>query len=246
MDITALSIIFAAAAAGSLVKGATGMGMPLIGVPIIAATMGLQHAVVVMAFPILFSNLWQVYKFRAERHDARMKFLVPMLFACTVGIAGGVWFLTTAPERGLSLTLGALLLAYFVFRIARPSFTVGPEAAMRWAVPAGIGAGILQGATGISAPIGVTFIHAQKFARHAHVFAVSAMFLALGAAHLPSLWIAGLLTPEWVLQGFFALIPIFIFMPIGHWLSSKLSQSAFDKIILAFLGIIGLKLVLGI
>ncbi|WP_196260288.1 sulfite exporter TauE/SafE family protein [Pelagibacterium limicola] len=246
MDFPTLAIIFAAVGAGALVKGATGMGMPLIAVPFIASVMGLQHAVVVLVIPILFSNAWQVVKFGAARHDPGMKFLVPMLVACVVGIAGGVWFLTTAPERGLSIALGALLLAYFVFRIARPSFVVGSDAAMRWAIPAGLGAGILQGATGISAPIGVTFIHAQKFLRDAHVFAVSAMFLALGAAHLPSLWIAGLLKPEWVLQGFLALIPIMIFMPVGQWLSSKLSQAAFDKMILAFLGIIGLKLVLGI
>lgn len=246
MDIAALFLIFVGVAGGALVKGATGMGMPLVAIPFIASTIGLQHAVVVLVIPIVFSNVWQVYRFRAERHDPRMKFLVPMLAACAVGIAVGVWLLTTLPERGLSIALGVLLLAYLVFRLMRPSFVIGPEAAMRWAAPAGVGAGILQGATGISAPIGVTFIHAQKFARDAHIFAVSTMFLMLGSAHVPSLWVAGLLKPEWVLQGFLALIPIVVFMPIGQWLSSKLSQKAFDRMILGFLGIIGLKLVLGI
>lgn len=246
MDFATLGIIFAASAVGALVKGATGMGMPLIAVPFIAATMGLQHAVVVMVFPVLFSNLWQVWKFRAERHDERMGFLPVTLVACVVGIVGGVWFLTTAPERALSLTLGSLLLAYLVFRLARPSFVVGPRTARRWAVPAGFGAGVLQGATGISAPIGVTFVHAMRFARNAHVFAVSAMFLVLGATQIPTMWVAGLLKPEWVLQGFFALIPMAIFMPVGQWLSARLSQAAFDRMILLFLGAIGLKLVLGL
>ena len=52
--------------------------------------------------------------------------------------------------------------------------------------------------------------------------------------------------PLWLLQGLLALVPILIFMPLGQWISGKLSRTAFDRMILAFLGIIGLKLVLGL
>ena len=106
---------------------------------------------------------------------------------------------------------------------------------------------MLQGATSISAPIGVTFIHAMKFSRDPHVFAVSAMFLALAVAQVPTLAIAGLLAPRMALAGrFCALIPIAIFMPVGQWLADKLSQKAFDTMILVFLGVMGLKMVLGL
>lgn len=53
MDIIALAIIFVAVGAGAISKGATGMGMPLIAIPFLAATFGLQHAIAVLLIPIL-------------------------------------------------------------------------------------------------------------------------------------------------------------------------------------------------
>lgn len=245
MDIITLAIIFVAVGAGAISKGATGMGMPLIAIPFLAATFGLQHAIAVLLVPILVSNASQLYRFRHARGEAGLGFLQPMLMLCVVGVIAGTWFLTSTPERGLALTLGILLLGYLALRLLNPHFTVGPQAARRWAMPAGLGAGLLHGATGISAPIGVTFIHAMRFGRDAHVYAVSAMFMVLAIFQAPSLWVAGILRPEWLMQGMFALIPTFLFMPVGQWLAGKMSQSAFDRMILIFLGAIGLKMVLG-
>ena len=246
MDPYSLSVILIAISAGALVKGATGMGMPLIAMPFMASVLGMQHAIVVLVLPIIVSNIWQVWRYRGERSDERLAFLVPMLIACTIGVAMGTWLLTTLPERGLALTLGLLLLGYKVFRLLRPSFSIDPATANRFAVPAGLGAGVLHGATGISAPIGVTFIHAMRFSRDVHVFAISAMFLVLAAMQASSLWVAGVLRPAWMVGSVLALIPTFVVMPVGQWLGSKLSPAAFDRLILAFLGVIGLKLVFGL
>src|SRR5690606_20679422 len=99
---------------------------------------------------------------------------------------------------GLTLTLGVLLLGYLALRFSKPHYVVGPEAARRWAVPAGLGAGLLHGSTGISAPIGVTFIHAMRLPRETLVFAISTMFLLLGVTQAVALAVAGILRPEWL------------------------------------------------
>ena len=246
MEPLTLALIFFAVGAGAISKGATGMGMPLIAIPFLASSLGLQHAIAVLLIPILVSNATQLYRFRHARHEARLSFLPPMLVTCAIGVAGGTWFLTATPERGLEVTLGTLLLAYLALRLSKPHFVVGPEAATRWGKLAGLGAGLLHGATGISAPIGVTFIHAMRFARDTHVYAVSAMFLVLAVVQAPALAIAGVLRLDWLAQGVFALIPTFLMMPVGQWLAGKLSPAAFDKMILVFLGLIGLKMVLGL
>ena len=144
------------------------------------------------------------------------------------------------------LTLGIILIAYVLLRLFKPHFSLSVAAAKRFGPLAGAGGGILQGATGISAPIGVTFIHSMSMERDAHVFAVSAMFLVYAVTQLPSMWLAGLMRGEWLLQGVFALLPILIFMPLGQAIAGKLSRRAFDRLILTFLGLVGLKMVAGL
>lgn len=246
MDFQSIVIMFVALMAGAVVKGATGMGLPLIALPVLTAVFGLQHAVGLMTIPLIVTNVWQVWRFRDEVRAPRLTFMPLFLFAGAVGIAIGTWALTTLPERMLVLALGIILLSYVVLRVAAPHWSLSLQMARRFGPLAGIGGGILQGATGISAPIGVTFIHSMNLDRTAHIFAVSAMFLTFSIVQLPSLWIAGVMRAEWLLQGLLALVPILLFMPVGQWASSKLSRTAFDRMILVFLGIIGLKMVVGL
>ena len=235
-----------ALAAGAVVKGATGMGLPLVALPVLTTVFGLQHAVGLMTIPLIVTNVWQVWRFRAEARAPRLGFMPWFLVGGAVGIGLGTWALTALPERVLVLSLGVILLVYVALRIATPHWVLSLELARRLGPLAGIGGGTLQGATGISAPIGVTFIHSMNLERAAHVFAVSAMFLTFAVVQLPSLWLAGVMRPEWLLQGLLALIPILVFMPLGQWISGKLSRQAFDRMILVFLGIIGVKMVLGV
>ena len=246
MDLGSALVMVLALGAGAVVKGATGMGLPLVALPVLTAVFGLQHAVGLMTIPLIVTNAWQVWRFRAEAGSPRMVFMPWFLVAGAVGIGLGTWALTSLPERLLVLALGIILLAYVALRLATPHWVLGTEMARRFGPLAGLGGGTLQGATGISAPIGVTFIHAMGLERSAHVFAVSAMFLLFAVVQLPALWAAGVMQPLWMLQGVLALVPILIFMPIGQWVSGKLSRRAFDRMILIFLGVIGLKMVLGL
>ena len=246
MDAQSIIIMTLALAAGAVVKGATGMGLPLIALPVLTTAFGLQHAVGLMAVPLIVTNIWQVWRFRNEARGPRLAFMPWFLVSGAVGIGIGTWALTALPERLLVLALGLLLLGYVGLRLAAPHWSLSLEMARRLGPLAGTGGGILQGATGISSPIGVTFIHAMNLERDAHVFAVSTMFLLFSLVQLPSLWLAGIMQPLWVVQGLLALVPILLFMPLGQWASGKLSRRAFDRMILVFLAIIGLTMVLGI
>ncbi|RUT30054.1 sulfite exporter TauE/SafE family protein [Arsenicitalea aurantiaca] len=246
MDFADYAVLTAALAAGAFVKGATGMGLPMIALPALAAVFGLQHAVVLMIIPIIVTNAWQTWSFRHMRHDESLRFLPRFLVGSGLGVVAGSIILTTAPERALLLGLGLILLFYVAFRLMNPHLVVQRARSLLLGLPMGLGAGVLHGATGISAPIGVTFIHAMGFERPTYVFAVSSMFLVLAVVQLPSLFLLGAIRAEWLLQGLFALVPILLVMPIGQTFAGRLSRKAFDRMILVFLGLIGLKLVAGI
>ena len=66
-DLHAHLAAFAALALGGTLKGATGMGAPLIAIPVMTALFDVRLAVVVMLLPNLYTTLWQLLFFRAHR-----------------------------------------------------------------------------------------------------------------------------------------------------------------------------------
>ncbi len=245
-DFIRFAVIAAALSVGALVKGATGMGLPLVALPFMTTFFGLQHSIAILTLPIIYTNVWQVWRHRDQWNGPRMAFMPLFLIGGFIGIIVGTMLLTSLPERLLVLVLGVILIAYVALRLIAPQLSVGPVMAQRAGPIAGLGAGLLQGATGISAPIGVTFIHAMALERAALIFAVSAMFLLFAFTQLGSLSVAGVMTWPHLLESIVALIPIFIFLPLGQRLTEKLSREAFDRVLLTLLGVMGLKMVLGL
>lgn len=245
MDLQTLFWLTLALGAGAISKGATGLGLPLIALPLLTALVGLQQAIGIMLVPIIVTNLYQIWAYRAARAQPGLAFLPWFLGLGAVGIGLGTWALDTLPERTLEAGLGAMLLAYVALRLARPGFVLSQAAGRRLGPVAGLAAGTLQGATGIAAPAGVTFIHALGLERRATVFAVSAMFLGFAMVQLPALIIAGIYQAHWLWLGLFACIPVFVFMPVGAWLGRISSPRAFDLMILAFLTLAGARMVIG-
>ncbi|MEO9297142.1 hypothetical protein [Devosia alba] len=56
MDLTSVLIIVLALGGGGFVKGATGMGLPLVALPVLTTAFGLQHAVGLMVVPLIATN----------------------------------------------------------------------------------------------------------------------------------------------------------------------------------------------
>lgn len=245
IDLQSMAIIAAALGAGALVKGATGMGLPLVALPALAATFGVAHSLAIMCVPLVVTNAWQVWRYRQARAGGDMAFLTPMLVMGAIGVAAGTWLLTTISEDAMALGLAALVLAYVALRLFSPSFRLTTVTGRRAAPFVGLAAGTLQGSTGLSAPVGVTFIHAMRFDREAHVFAVSTMFLLFALAQTGALAAAGILTGPRFLEGVFALLPVVVLMPLGQKLAALLSREAFDRIILAMLCVMAAFIIFG-
>lgn len=241
IDLTALAVIFAALALGGALKGATGAGTPVVAVPVMAAFFDVRLAVVIMVTPNIVSNFWQTGAFWHQRlgQGFTLKFAV----AGGMGAIAGTAFLATMPERVLTLLVAGAVVLYIGLRLARPDFRLAFDRANRLSLPAGLVAGILQGAAGISAPISVSFLNAMRLERPQFIATISTFFLVMSMAQLPAQMIAGLLTPQLFGLSIAALIPVFALMPVGAWLARKLSAEAFDKLMLVLLSLLAIRLI---
>ena len=241
MSIEPVIIIFLAIALGAFAKGLTGIGLPLVGIPVVAGFLGVQHAVVVMTIPVFVSNVWIVWAYRERSRE--IPGLPMALAAAAAGVSVGTYVLATLDERVLTYIMIGWIAAYLINLLLNSDFRLQGEAARRAAPLIAALAGISQGATGMSGPVVATWIHSYRLRKEAYVFGVSVMFLGISAIHIAGVSTAGLMDQTRLLQGLIAVIPTVIFVPIGMRMTRTISQQLFNRLIIALVIVMAGKLI---
>lgn len=240
LDASAIFAIAAALSLGGLLKGATGMGTPIVAVPVMAAFVDVRLAVIVMVIPNFISNLWQIRQYGQRRLG--QGFSTSFAIGGAVGAFVGTLLLVSLPTRALLLIVLCAVVLYIALRLARPDFKLDFAPARKMAFPVAAVAGVLQGAAGISAPVAVSFLNAMRLERPVFIATISLFFVAMSLAQMPTLFGFGLMTRENLLLGCLALVPVFAAMPVGAWAARHMSAALFDKAILILLGFLAIRL----
>lgn len=225
---------------GGILKGATGAGAPVIAVPVIAITFDVPTAVAVMVLPNFCTNLMQSWRFRDSLPEGAFAWLFAGGGLMGAGI-GTVMLASFAPQM-LLVMVAVVVFAYIGFRLARPDWALSRAAADRLVLPASTLAGILQGATGVSAPVSITFLNAMRPERATFVATISLFFLAMTLIQIPAMAAYGLLTPHLAAGSAAALVPLMAGMPLGAALARRLPKVVFDRAILCLLAVVAAKL----
>lgn len=233
-DLTTLQIclVVAAVFAGAFVKSVTGMGFPLVAIPIMTLFLPTPIAVAVIALPNVVQNVVLVVQHRdaaAEGHHLGR--------FCAAGIVGaviGASALTTVPETGVKAVLAAMLVAYFVTVLTSPEFSVPPHRVGLWSAPVGFVSGLFQGGIGISGPAVGTWYHGLRLSQGAFVFSISTVFTLTGAAQVTVLGLRGTLDGRWLVTiGLTGVM--FAALPLGTRLRRRLSPDRFRSLVLVVL-----------
>lgn len=226
---------------GGFLKGATGAGAPIVGVPILAMIFGVPMAVAIFSVLNLVSNLWHAWAYRAHRKPGA--FVPSFALSGAVGVVAGSFLLASLPTETLMGTLGAIVLGYIALRLARPDWVLSRETGERLAALSGLSGGLMQGAGGISAPISVTYLNAMRLSRDEFIGTISVFFIAMSATQVPTLVALDIITRESLLLCLAAAVPLFSAIPLGEWAARHFSRMVFDRIILGILGVIALRLI---
>ncbi len=240
MDWLGIILIAASFALGGVLKGATGAGSPIIGVPLVSLLYDVPTAVAVFTLPNLISNVWQGWHYRMHRAPAALTW--GFAGAGAVGAAIGSVLLVTLSADVLILAVAVAVLFYIAFRILRPDWSMSLAVAERLAVAVGLLGGILQGVAGISAPVSIGFLNAIRMPRDAFIATISIFFAAMTIVQIVVLAASGVLTFDRVLVSAVAILPLLGGMPVGAYLARHVSREAFDRTILILLALIALRL----
>lgn len=238
--ITVFAILTAFALGGTL-KGATGAGAPIITIPVIAAFYDVRIAVIIMVIPNLLTNISQIYQFR--------KTILPLFFTFSFALGGGIgafigtMLLINLPIKILTLAVAFIVIIYIILKLIVPSWKLTYKKATKLVFIMGTGGGVLQGSSGLSAPISITFLNSMKLERKQFIPTISVYFGIMSIFQFPTLYYYNFFNLEITLLSVFSTVILICFMPLGSWFAKNMSKEVFDKIILILLSFIALRII---
>ncbi len=242
MELGQIVLVVAAVMTGFFIKGITGIGAPLLVVPILAGTLGLEFAVTVVAIPTVVANTWLLWETRRSVREVAW-FLWPLLVAGVFGTVFGAWVLLNIDTRVMTLALSAAVLSYIVWSLINRDFTLSETWAKRISAPAGFLGGILQGGTGASGPVIGTYVHALNLDRAAFILAVTIPFQILGVVQIVSLAAFGGYDRERLTVAAIATIPALVAMRPALKVGDRMSKGAFRLAVLVVLAAAAIRLI---
>src|SRR5574341_1172682 len=116
-----VALLFAA-----FVKGATGLGFPLIATPTVALLLDIRIAVTILILPNLLMDVTQV--FRDGFPYAILRRFSSMVGLTVIGVFLGTMVLVMLPLWILNLCLGLMVIVFVVSNLLKFDFTISPSA----------------------------------------------------------------------------------------------------------------------
>jgi uncharacterized protein len=223
-----------------VVKGATGVGLPLVLVPLATQLLPVPVAVALLTVPQTASNIGQAM----EGGDtlATIRRLLPILAMLVLGTLIGVHLLISINRRHLSLILGVTFLGLAALLTFLRRMRIGARTA-RWLGPAvGFCAGIIGGLSAMFGPPMIAYLLGTGAPPNAFVKSMAIIAFTASLTLALALGGSGAMTPVDYLVSATCLIPIQCGMPLGRWLRRRIKPEAFRILVLGVLAISGLDM----
>ncbi len=218
---------------GGVVKGALGVGLPLVLVPMTAEFLALPAAVALLTLPMVTANIRQ--SLEAGGTLGAVRRLSPILGTLVLGTAIGAHVLISVKGRTLDIVVGTAFVLLAALLLFVPRLRIGRRSE-RWASPlVGLLAGLLGGVSAMFGPPLIAYqiglgVDPATFVKHMAILALTAtltLVLSLGGS--------GALTGTDLAISAAAIIPIQLGMPLGRWLRGRVPPALFRAAVLGIL-----------
>ncbi len=233
LDLSVLVVLAAGLLFAGAVKGALGVGLPLIAMPVMLLVLPAPVAVVVMALPILLSNFWLMV---AGGHIlANLRQFWPIIISVSAGLFVGSRLLVSVDEDSLITALGFVVLVFAVVSLTRFKPVIAPRW-RTWAQPFfGLTGGLVGGFSTVFGPPISMYLVAIGLPKDRFVSAVGTTYFAGSLALNASLATLPVYGRDQALLAAAACLPVFAGMLIGQRMRAALPQEAFSRAVLVML-----------
>jgi len=226
---------------GGFCKGVSGVGTPLIVLPIASIFVPVPKAVSLLSVAVIVTNSFQLWS--SGHAVAVIKRFGLLTAVLAVSIVVGTELLVTMPPALLIALMGTIMLVYPLSRLIgrdKP-FTLRQEGVL--GPPIAAISGLLGGLTGLFGPPLLVFFAIQRLDKHFYIGTVALIFLSGYVALSASLANHGMLGEGDVLVSIIALIPILLGLRLGEIIRQRISQKGFELVVMGQLTVMGVSLI---
>ncbi len=238
LDLATIAFAFAL---GGLSKGVTGLGLPMIAVPIISTVLDPRAAIAAMMIPNMGANLLQAHR-TGDILTSTVTYrhlIVPLLLGSVVGVL----VITSVRIDLAAIILGGLVSVFAVSTLAgwRPVLPTGVDRRLRPVV--GLVSGLIGGMSSFLAPTLVPYLMTLKLEKTAFVHMMGVVFLIGQMPLFAGLAIKGFAPPAMLLLSAAGWVVVGLSMHVGGRLRDRIPQHRFMTLIGAMLLLIGLNMI---
>lgn len=227
---------------GGLIKGVLGIGTPLLTVPMLTMVLPPQHAIAIMAVPVVVANVWQFRE--AEKPGDTLSRFWPAFLSIIAGTWVGVSILSRINEKLLLVIVGILVIGFTILQGSPRRLTI-PARLERIA---GIGfcgaSGVIGGLSSMFGPMLVLYlVSLGNLGKSRFVGIISFLYIAAVVPWAIMLYAFGILDVPLLAASSLAVIPTAAGLAAGRVIRSRIHETVFYRLVLLVLLVSGTSLI---
>jgi len=233
-------LVGAALLLAAFVKGATGLGFPLIATPMVALLLDIRTAVAVLILPNLFMDSAQTIRdgWPAEVFRRFSSLIIPTI----IGVFLGTTVLVKTPLWILNFCLGLMVILFVVSNLLKFDFIITARGEKILSPFAGFVSGFLNGMTNAAGPTLAIYLYSLKLEKRAFVKSIATIFMITKLSQLVAISTWNLFNWETITLS----VQVLLFTLAGFYAGIKaqdrVNQVTFSRGLLVLLCVIGVTL----
>lgn len=235
-------LVGAALLLAAFVKGATGLGFPLIATPTIALLLDIRIAVTVLILPNLFMDSAQVIR-DGFPHDVFRRFS-RLILPTIIGVFLGTMALVKTPLWILNLCLGVMVLVFVLSNVLKFEFTVSPRREKLLSPIFGFLSGFLNGLTNAAGPALAIYLYSLKLEKRNFVKSIATIFVTTKLTQLVAISTWNLFNWGTISLSLQVLAFTLAGFYVGIKAQDRVNQRTFNRGLLLLLSVVGVTLLL--